>query len=249
MSDGKAGHRSSPWQRPEERGGAVEIPIQQPEAAAEKPRPVRTYPIRITWVLLALLLLAASLGGATQDLSRLRALGARPPLYGFNPRPEHMILPLFLHGGVAHLVSNFLSLFMVGSALEYVLGGAALVYLFVCAGVLSLLGSMFHDPQSMSVGCSGSIFGIWAARVLHAWLPPREDDRYRFLGLFVLSLGLTIVPKALGMPVDDLGHAAGLLGGVLAYLAWRGGKWSRFCFLAMLLGFCGWVCRPPWSPF
>ncbi|MBS2038820.1 rhomboid family intramembrane serine protease [bacterium] len=253
MSDGKAGRRSSPWQRPGEESWLEE---QEPNAAApepwlpaEAPISTSTYPIRLTWVLLGLLLLAACLGGVSQDLGQLRRLGARPPLYGFNPRPEHMLLPLFLHGGTAHFLSNFLSLFMVGSALEYVLGGLALLYLFLCAGVISLLGSMFHDPQAMSVGCSGSVFGIWAARVLHAWLPPREPDRFRFLALFVFSLVLTVVPKAMGMPVDDLGHVAGLAGGGAAYLAWRAGKLARVVFLLALFGFCGWVCRPPWIPF
>ncbi|MFN8607650.1 MAG: rhomboid family intramembrane serine protease [Vulcanimicrobiota bacterium] len=250
MSDGKAGHRNSPWQRPGE--GCPEEPGEAQAPPAPQASPVRAaavYPVRLTWLLLAALLLAASLGGATQDLSELRRLGARPPLYGFNPRPQHLLLPLFLHGGQVHFITNFLSLFMVGSALEYALGGACLLYLFLCAGVLSLIGSLWHDPQAMSVGCSGSIFGIWTARVAHSWMPPREADRYRFLGLYLFSLGLTVVPKAMGLPVDDLGHVAGLLGGLLAYLAWRGGKLARLLFGLAVLGLSAWVCRQPWVPF
>ena len=250
MSDGKATPPTSPWQRPgDERPWVEETPLGQPERV-EAPAPApRRFPIRVSWLLLTLLLVAAALGGATEDLSELRRLGARPPLYGFHPRPEHLVLPLFLHGGLVHFAINFLSLFMVGTALEYVLGGAALLYVFMGAGVISLLGSMLHDPQATSVGCSGAVFGIWTARVLHAWIPPLDEDRYRFLGLYLLSLGLMVVPKAMGMPVDDLGHVAGMLGGVLSYLAWRSGKLGRICFLLALMGFCGWESRPPWSPF
>ncbi len=251
MSDGKAGPPTNPWQRPgdEPRVEETAPPVGRAEPVeAPAPRP-RRYPIRASWLLLALLLVAAALGGATQDLSELRRLGARGPLYGFHPRPENLVLPLFLHGGRLHFSTNFLSLFMVGPALEYVLGGAALLYVFLCSGVISLLGSMLYDPQVMSVGCSGAIFGIWTARVVHAWSPPPELDRYRFLGLYLFSLSLTVVPKAMGLPVDDLGHVAGIIGGVASYLAWRSGKLGRILFLAALLGFCAWESRPPYNPF
>lgn len=216
-----------------------------------RPEPVerRYYPIRVTWVLLGLLLLAALLGGVSTDVAQLRHLGARPPLYGFNPRPEHLLAPLFLHGGWGHFLCNFLSLFTVGSALEMVIGGAGVVYVFFWAGIASLLGSFYNDPQVTSLGCSGGVFGIWAARVVHAWCPPWEADRFRLLGLFVFSVVLTIVPARMGVPVDHVGHFAGMIGGVVAYLAFRLGGVVRWGLLLALVAWAGWVARPPWSPF
>lgn len=207
------------------------------------------YPIRMTWVLLGLLLLSALLGGVSTDVAHLRQLGARPPLYGFNPRPQHLIAPLFLHGGWGHFLCNFLSLFTVGSALEMVAGGACLVYLFFWAGIASLLGSLYHDPQMTSLGCSGAVFGIWAARVVHGWCRPLEEDRFRLLGLFVFSVFLTIVPAQMGVPVDHVGHFAGMIGGVVAYLAFRLGGWLRWGVLLALVLTAAWVARPPWTPF
>ncbi|MBX3165770.1 MAG: rhomboid family intramembrane serine protease [Candidatus Eremiobacteraeota bacterium] len=209
----------------------------------------RFYPVRATWVLLALLLLAALLGGVSTDVAELRRLGARPPLYGFHPRPQHLLAPLFLHGGWVHFGCNFLSLSMVGAALEIVLGSLGLIYVFFFAGIASLSASFLANPQVTSLGCSGAVFGIWAARVVHCWCPPREEERFRFVALFIFSVLLTIVPARMGVNVDHVGHFAGMLGGVIACLAFRVGGVVRWGALLALLGWAGWVARPPWSPF
>lgn len=234
---------SSTWQRPEEGGGPVAVP------ARAEPVERRIHPVRATWVLLALLLAAALLGGASTDVGQLRRLGARPPLFGFHPRPEHFLAPLFLHGGAVHFGCNFVSLWMVGAALEMMIGWLGLTYVFFFAGIASLLASFFANPQVTSLGCSGAVFGIWAARVVHSWCPPREDERFRFVGMFVFSLLLTIVPARMGVNVDHVGHFAGMLAGVIGYLAFRVGGGLRWGALLALLGGAGWVARPPWSPF
>lgn len=220
-------------------------------ASAPRPEPVerRFFRVRATWVLLALLLVAAALGGASTDVGQLRQLGARPPLYGFNPRPEHLLAPLFLHGGWVHFGCNFVSLSMVGSALELMIGSLGLIYVFFFAGIASLLASLLANPQVTSLGCSGAVFGIWAARVVHSWCPPQEDDRFRFVAMFVFSVLLTIVPARMGVNVDHVGHFAGMIAGVIAYLAFRLGGLVRWGTLLALLGWAGWVARPPWSPF
>ncbi len=234
---------SSTWQRPEDGGGPI--------AEKTRPKPVerRFYPIRLTRVLLGLLLLSAVLGGVSTDVAHLRQLGARPPLYGFNPKPQHFFAPLFLHGGWGHFLCNFFSLFTVASALEMVAGGACLVYVYFWAGIASLLASYSNAPEVTSLGCSGAVFGVWAARVVHAWCPPRENDKFRLLALFVFTVLLTIVPARMGVPVDHVGHFAGMIGGVVAYLAYRVGGVVRWGVLLALLAGAGWVSRPPWSPF
>ncbi len=234
---------SSTWQRPEEGGGPVG------SEPRREPLERRHYRVRATWALLALLLVAATLGGASTDVGELRHLGARPPLYGFNPHPKHLLAPLFLHGGWAHFGCNFLSLSMVGSALEMMIGWLGLIYVFFFAGIASLLASLLANPQVTSLGCSGAVFGIWAARVVHSWCPPMETDRFRFLGMFVFSVLLTIVPASMGVKVDHVGHFAGMIAGVIAYLAFRVGGVVRWGVLLALLGWAGWVARPPWSPF
>ena len=209
----------------------------------------RFYAVRATYVLLGLLLVAALLGGASTDVAQLRRMGARPPLYGFNPRPEHLVAPLFLHGGWTHFACNWLSLSMVGAALESVIGSLGLVYLFFFSGIASLLVSCYNHPEVTALGCSGAVFGIWAARVVHSWCPPVEEDRFRFLALFVFSVLLTVVPAWMGVPVDHAGHFGGMIAGVVGYLAYRGGGILRWGALAALLGWAGYVARPPWSPF
>jgi rhomboid protease GluP len=220
--------------------------------ATPPPRPPverRVYAVRATYFLLGLLLLAALAGGASTDVAQLRRMGARPPLFGFHPRPEHMVAPLFLHGGWMHFACNWVSLSMVGAALESVIGTLGLVYLFFFSGIASLLASFYSNPQVTALGCSGAVFGIWAARVVHSWCPPVEEDRFRFLGLFVFSVLLTVVPAWMGVPVDHVGHFGGMIAGVVGYLAFRCGGLLRWGALLALLGWLGYVTQPPWSPF
>ena len=239
---GRAGSLTSPFQRPEEGGGYSAPP---PAPPVERPH----YRVRFTWVVVGALLLAAALGGVSTDPAQLRHLGARPPLYGFNPRPDHLILPLFLHFGWTHFLCNLWSWLVVAASLEGVAGGLCVAYVFFFSGIASLLVALFHAPQTMSIGCSGAVFGVWAARVVHSWCRPQEEDRYRFVGLFVLSVGLTAVPQMLGMPVDNWGHFGGMAAGALGYLAFRAGRLPRWLAMLLLLGFAGWVARPPWTPF
>ena len=201
-----------------------------------------------TWAVVGALIVAAALGGASTDLSSLHRLGARPPLWGFNPRPEQLVLPLFLHFGWVHWSCNLLSWVAVATSLEAVAGSAMVAYLFFFSGIASILISLIHQPQVTALGCSGAVFGVLAARLLHSWWPPREPERYKITLFFAIALFLTIVPERMGMPVDSWGHGGGLVAGLVGYAAYRLGWPTRVLAMAALLGWAGYLSRPPWPP-
>ncbi|MBT9586128.1 rhomboid family intramembrane serine protease [bacterium] len=202
-----------------------------------------------TWTLVASLVVAACVGGASTDMATLRQLGARPPLWGFHPRPEQLVLPLFLHFGWLHWACNLLSLLAVAASVECVAGPAMVIYLFFFSGIASILVSLIHQPQAMALGCSGAVFGIWAARVLHSWWPPQEPERGKISLFFACGMVLTVVPQKMGLPVDNWGHWGGLVAGLIGYSAYRLGWIPRVLAMLAVLGWAGYTSRPPWLPF
>jgi rhomboid protease GluP len=159
-----------------------------------------------------------------------------------------MVLPLFLHFGWAHWACNLFSLLAVGLSLEWVAGSVLVVYLFFFTGIASILISLMYHPQAMALGCSGAVFGLWGARVLHSWWPPREPERYKTTLLCVCGLLLTVLPQQMGLAVDHWAHFGGLLAGLLGYALYRLGKTTRVLALVALLVWAGTVSRPPWLP-
>ena len=202
----------------------------------------------VATLLVAAMIVAALVGGTSTEMAQLHRLGARPPLWGFHPRPEQLVLPLFLHYGWLHWSCNVLLLWALSTALEVRIGGRALLYCFFLSGVSSILVSLWVHPQITSLGCSGAVFGLWTARLLHAWWPPGEPERWKFSALFLLGLGLSVLPSWRGLPVDHWAHGGGAIVGGLTYAAWRGGWWTRVAFGLLVMGVAGWVSRPPWAP-
>lgn len=208
---------------------------------------------RKPWATAALglvLLASAALGGVSTDFGHLRELGARPPLtLGFHARPENLVLPLLLHFGPMHWGCNFVLALLCGWSLEQRVGSVATWWVFWAAGIGSLLGSLALHPESSAVGCSGAVFGLWAASVAAAWIPRREESRLRQTVLLALALALSSRSPVSGITVDNSGHLCGALVGALAWLTWRP-WWARLLFFGLGLAWAAWSCREPrWIDF
>ncbi|MFR9650136.1 MAG: rhomboid family intramembrane serine protease [Rikenellaceae bacterium] len=86
-------------------------------------------------------------------------------------RLYQVITYMFLHADFSHLFFNMFALWMFGRQLEYDLGSQKfLTYYMVCgigAGLIQLAVSLV-EPYSVTVGASGSVFGLLLAYgVLH----------------------------------------------------------------------------------
>jgi membrane associated rhomboid family serine protease len=158
------------------------------------------------------------------------------------------VAPLFLHWGWGHWGCNLLLLGMCAATLEALAGAPVVLYVFFWSGIASILISLHMHPQVTSVGCSGAVFGLWAARCMHAWWPPREESRWKITALFAFALALSNAPRAGGLPVDEWAHLGGAAAGMLSYAAWRGGRGLRVLALTGLLALAAWVARPPHAP-
>ena len=91
-----------------------------------------------------------------------------------------LVMPMFLHIGLIHLLMNNYALYVLGPLVERIYGYGRFVCLYVAAGVGSALISMMMS-NSVSAGASGAIFGVvgimLVAGYLHREAIPREWSR------------------------------------------------------------------------
>jgi membrane associated rhomboid family serine protease len=119
----------------------------------------------------------------------------------------------FLHYGPIHLGLNMLAVWWFGRALEDALGPARYVLLYLVSGLAGSAGALIANPNAITVGASGAIFGILGAALV------LERQQTYVLGgsaltLIVLNLAFTFAVPGISIG----GHLGGLAGGALAML-------------------------------
>ena len=136
--------------------------------------------------------------------------GALSPMYVASGDWWQLITSGFLHGGVAHIAMNMLSLYLIGVGLERFLGAGR----FLAVYGLSLLGGsvavyLLDAPNSLTVGASGAIFGLLGALLMI----------YRRLRLDLRQLGVILALNAfITFAVSNIswqGHLGGFIVGAV----------------------------------
>lgn len=78
-----------------------------------------------------------------------------------------LITAAFLHGSILHILFNMYALYILGPNLERMLGSRKFFYIYFLSALGgSTLGLWFSDPNSISVGASGAIFGLLTATIV-----------------------------------------------------------------------------------
>jgi membrane associated rhomboid family serine protease len=138
--------------------------------------PVRITPF-INWLIIAacvgVYVWEFSLGPAMDNVISQMAF---TPASGFHhgvpviraPQLEAIVISMFLHGGLLHLLGNMLYLWIFGNNIEDAMGHVKyLLFYFIC-GFAAAFTMAYMDPYSQIpvVGASGAISGTLAAYVL-----------------------------------------------------------------------------------
>jgi membrane associated rhomboid family serine protease len=120
----------------------------------------------------------------------------------------------FLHAGPLHLLFNMYVLYIAGTLLEPGIGTPRFLAIYFVSLFAGSFGALLLDPNTVTVGASGAIFGLMAAVVVVARGRGMEELASQF-GLFiVLNLALTFaIPN-----ISIGGHLGGLIGGGVAAL-------------------------------
>jgi membrane associated rhomboid family serine protease len=120
----------------------------------------------------------------------------------------------FLHASPLHIFFNMFALWILGQMLEPAIGSLRFGLIFFVSVLAGSFGVLLIDPNSLTVGASGGIFGLMGAAVIvmrNRGINPLESGLVLWLGLNLL-LTFTISNISIG------GHIGGLIGGSLAAL-------------------------------
>jgi membrane associated rhomboid family serine protease len=121
---------------------------------------------------------------------------------------------MFLHYGPLHLGLNMLALWWFGSAVETVLGRGRYLLLYIVSGLAGSAGALIANPNALTVGASGAIFGILGAAFV------LERQRTYVLGGGAGALIVLNIIFSLAVPGISIGgHLGGLAGGAIGTLA------------------------------
>lgn len=145
----------------------------------------------------------------------------------------------FLHGNMDHLVGNMVMLFLVGFAVEIILGKALYLTAYLAAGAAGGLLFSLTEANSITplVGASASIAGLMGMYVMYYRL-----QKIRFFYFVVVYFNyfkapaLLLLPFWLGKEIYEyyrhsasdiayMAHVGGLLAG--AAIMWPWANWSK----------------------
>jgi len=134
---------------------------------------------------------------------------------------ERLLTSAFLHGSLLHLASNMLALYIIGAPLERVLGAGRYLTVYLTAALGgSLLAMLLSPPDTLGVGASGAVFGLFGALVV---LRRRVGADARGLGVLI---GINLVISFAVPGISWQAHIGGLLTGLLV-AALLAGRWRR----------------------
>lgn len=177
-------------------------------------------------VLFFILEMMASLGaGGAQGLWKslvnvpgviLFDMGARSTGAFFAGQWWRLFVPIFLHGGILHLLFNTMALVQVGPLAEQAYGRARFLLIFLVAGVAGNVLGLFFYPRGIGVGASGALFGLIGAAGL--WGHRRGDSVGLMIRGVMLQWGFYALIFGFMMGADNAAHIGGLAGGLLLSL-------------------------------
>jgi rhomboid protease GluP len=126
-----------------------------------------------------------------------------------------LLTSVFIHGGLMHLLMNLVGLGFSGSLLEGFIGKSRLLFTFIISGLLASLTSIYWHENTVSVGASGAIFGLYglilAFTVFKIYPDFMRGYTWRLLGFFA---GLSLLFGFLG-GIDNAAHIGGLISGFI----------------------------------
>ncbi|XDD51406.1 rhomboid family intramembrane serine protease [Leptospira sp. WS92.C1] len=142
--------------------------------------------------------------------------------WGANRRMEtwggqwwRLLTSMFVHSGILHLFLNGFGLVIAAIFVEPVLGRIRFLILYFLSGLCGSLASITWYSNTISIGASGAIFGLYGA-ILGLLLTdafPKEDKKsvLTFIGTFI---AINLVWGLFG-GIDNAAHLGGLLSGMI----------------------------------
>ena len=181
-----------------------------------EPKKLFVTPLLIIICVIAFVLMYL-IGNGSEDVYTLLYFGANNRALVQEGEVWRLVTSVFLHIGLAHLVVNMYSLYIIGKQLEGFLGKIKYLAVFLISGLLgSLLSVVFHE--SVSAGASGAIFGLLCSLLYfgyHYRLYLGTVLKTQIIPVIILNLAIGFMFQG----IDNFAHIGGLVGGYLATMA------------------------------
>jgi rhomboid protease GluP len=185
---------------------------------AATPRPF-VAPTLVAWNLLVFVIMVAMGVSPTEPTTAsLVEWGANFGVKTVHGEWWRLVSHQFLHAGWLHLAINLYALLSFGLLFERLAGNVGFLMVYLVAGLSGGITRLYWDPYLVSVGASGSIFGIAGATMGFVFLrrdslPANVRDKILKDVLVFLALNAFYGLKAEG--IDHAAHVGGCLSGVI----------------------------------
>jgi GlpG protein len=133
-----------------------------------------------------------------------------------------LVTPVFLHGGLPHLVFNMLCLYALGGQIEVRLGSRLLAVVALASAMAANLGQLSFTGPSF-VGMSGVVYGLFGFSWIRMIVAPGDGLRIsrETIGILIgwLVLGFVgVLDRALGISIGNESHLFGMVMGIVLAL-------------------------------
>ncbi|MDX6699750.1 MAG: hypothetical protein QOE65_3147 [Solirubrobacteraceae bacterium] len=118
----------------------------------------------------------------------------------------------FLHAGLIHIGFNMYLLYILGTMLEPSIGRVRFLVLYFTSLLGGSLGALLINPDSLTVGASGAVFGLMGGAVVIMRARGFDPMASGIPALIGLNLLLTFVFPGISVG----GHIGGLVSGAIA---------------------------------
>ena len=128
-----------------------------------------------------------------------------------------LLSAMFLHGGLTHLLMNMFSLYIVGRPMELYFRPRSYLSIYFITGIIGGMVSLAVHPQSVGIGASGAIFGVFGALGGYFLEYRRELGPHakEFMKDFGLIIGINLILGFSVPNIDVSAHAGGLISGLI----------------------------------
>ena len=141
-------------------------------------------------------------------------LGAKYSPLIYDGEIWRLITSAFLHGSFLHIACNMYMLYIIGPQIERIFGKIKYIVIYLVSCITSSVLSMVINPDSISVGASGGIFGLMGALLAFALIERKNINKEYTMGL-IKTIGINLIIGLVVINIDNAAHIGGFLGGII----------------------------------
>lgn len=151
------------------------------------------------------------------DIYTLIIMGAKVNSLIDKGQVWRLITCAFLHGGLIHIFFNMYALKILGPEIEYVYGKVKYLVIYLLSAIVASIFSYIFGPQSVSVGASGAIFGLFGAMLIFG-IKHRKQMGKAYMMNILQVIFVNVIIGISSSNIDNAAHFGGLIVGALIAL-------------------------------